>query len=219
MAVPKFTAGETFAGETGLKTGQQLEDLVENAEPTANLVDGSTLELDSTDKHIKVKDSGIVAAKIADGAVTTAKIADANVTADKINADAVDGTKIADDSIDSEHYVDGSIDEEHLAAGAVTPAKAAIFNNGTAGVACDSGTLSGSTDGDGKMTITFNQTFASAPVVVVTACVNGSVYLTVTLDNASVTTGGCDVYLTRPLANTMHASSSATIHWIAIGGV
>jgi len=48
------------------------------------LLDGSTLEFDTSGKKIRVKDSGIATAKIADSNVTTAKIADANVTAAKL---------------------------------------------------------------------------------------------------------------------------------------
>lgn len=71
----KFTAGETFAGETGLKTGQQLENLVELAQPTTNLADGTTLEVyengGATDKRLRVKDGGISAAKLGDAAALT----------------------------------------------------------------------------------------------------------------------------------------------------
>lgn len=50
------------------------------------LLDGTTLEWDTSGKKIRIKDSGVSTAKIADSAVTTAKIADANVTAAKLAA-------------------------------------------------------------------------------------------------------------------------------------
>lgn len=107
----KFTAGtNTFENATGLKTGQDLEDLIELAQPTSNLVDDASLEVyGSTDKRLRVKDGGISGAmladdavatiKIADDAVITAKIADANVTTVKIADGAVTNVKLGNDII------------------------------------------------------------------------------------------------------------------------
>lgn len=56
----KFTAGHDFATAYGVKTGQNLEDMLELAEPTSELVDGVTLNVDvGNDNKLEVKDAGI----------------------------------------------------------------------------------------------------------------------------------------------------------------
>lgn len=58
-------------------------------------VDNSTIEVDTTNHDLQLKDWWVVEAKLADNAVTTAKIKDSNVTAVKL-WDDIDHTKIND---------------------------------------------------------------------------------------------------------------------------
>ena len=87
-----FTGGEVFAGQQGLKTGQDLEDLVELAEPTVEATDNyggaGTLDVASAGGQVrlKVKDGGIGTTQLADDAVTADKIADGVITNAKMDA-------------------------------------------------------------------------------------------------------------------------------------
>ncbi|MBY0315489.1 MAG: hypothetical protein K2Q26_08215 [Bdellovibrionales bacterium] len=69
---------------------------------TANLqvvVDDATIEINSANNQLRIKDAGVVAVKIANDAVTTAKILNANVTNAKLASDAVTSDKIMDGTI------------------------------------------------------------------------------------------------------------------------
>lgn len=103
----KFTAGIVFAGATGLKTGQDLEDLIELAVPEVDLTDDSTLTVASD--VVKVKDGGIAATQLASNAVTTAKILDGAVTTDKLADDSVTAAKLADNAVVAANIADGTI--------------------------------------------------------------------------------------------------------------
>ena len=215
----KFIAGEKFNLETGLKTGQQLENLVELAQPHENLVDGATLEVfgGENDKRIRIKggavttetiaDESITTAKIADGNVTTAKVADGNVTTAKIADGNVTTAKIADGNVTTAKIADGNVTTAKIADGAVTPAKAAIFNN-TSGVAVRYGSTAGLTSAGGEITISFGATFSSAPTVLAT---NGD--SAVGLFHVGVRA----VTTTNFVATTGRISQPARVNWIAIG--
>lgn len=83
-----FTAGYTFDGETGLKTGADLEDLVTQARFTEaafagdanSLFDGDTITRDA-DGNAKVGDGSIGTTQLEDGSVTSDKLASAVQTA------------------------------------------------------------------------------------------------------------------------------------------
>ena len=86
---------------------------------TGNTTDETTLDVDTTNGELKVKDagigttqltdSGVTTAKINDSGVTTAKINDGAVTTAKLGADSVTEAKIADDAVESEHLNDNVI--------------------------------------------------------------------------------------------------------------
>lgn len=80
-----FVVGEAFDGETGLKTGAQLEDLVAEA-----LFAVGSPALD----QVTLEDDGAGAARIKDGGVDTDQLADEAVTYDK--ADDTLKTLVAD---------------------------------------------------------------------------------------------------------------------------
>ena len=195
----KFIAGEKFNLETGLKTGQQLENLVELAQPHENLVDGATLEVfgGENDKRIRIKGGAVTTETIADESITTAKIADGNVTT----------AKIADGNVTTAKIADGNVTTAKIADGAVTPAKAAIFNN-TSGVAVRYGSTAGLTSAGGEITISFGATFSSAPTVLAT---NGD--SAVGLFHVGVRA----VTTTNFVATTGRISQPARVNWIAIG--
>jgi len=98
-------------------------------------VDDSTIEVDTTAHHLRVKDGGITSAKIADGAVTSAKIApdavdsahiaDGSILTQDIADDAVTADKIAPNSVDSTHVVDGSLTGDDIADSSITAEKLA----------------------------------------------------------------------------------------------
>jgi len=94
------------------------------------LVDGTTIEWDTSGKKIRVKDAGITTAKIADANVTTAKIADANVTTAKIADANVTTAKIADANVTTAKIADSNVTTAKIANSAVTDAKLASGING-----------------------------------------------------------------------------------------
>ena len=91
------------------------------------LVDGTTLEWDTSGKKIRVKDAGITAAKLASDAVTTVKILDSNVTAAKLASDAVTTVKILDSNVTNAKLASG-IDGSKITSG--SPSIAGLTNLG-----------------------------------------------------------------------------------------
>ena len=95
-AADNFLKGENFDGETGLKTGAQLEDLITEATLIANdagtnrIYDNVTIDVNS-DANVKlqVKTDGINATHITNGAVTTAEILDGTILAADLAAGVI----------------------------------------------------------------------------------------------------------------------------------
>ena len=83
-----FVRGETMDGETGLKTGAQLEDLVTEATFAvgSGALDQTTLD-DNGSGKARIKAAGVDTAQLAASAVETAKINNDAVDKDKIAAD------------------------------------------------------------------------------------------------------------------------------------
>ena len=194
----RFTAGYDFAGATGLKTGQNLVDLVEQAEPTDALVDGSTLEVDGATKEVQVKDAGIVAAKIADGAVTHAKL--------------------ATDSVETDNIKDANITTAKVLDGAITQAKApTLLKGANSSERMEHGSATFTITGTGSssaVTITFGAAFASAPrvmglVVVADDHVTSMLSLTIT--------GRTTTQMVVTAYQTVSQSRTLTVHWCVVG--
>lgn len=81
----KFNAGYDFSTATGLKTGQNLADIIELATFAVGTtaLDQSTLEDDGAGAA-RVKALGVNTVHLADNAVTTSKIPDVNITVAKL---------------------------------------------------------------------------------------------------------------------------------------
>lgn len=121
------------------------------------LADGTTLEWDTTNKKLRIKDAGVSAAKlasdavttvkildanvttakIADGAITTAKITDAQVNAAKLASDAVTTVKILDGAVTTAKHADLSVTNGKIADGAITTNKITDFQVNAAKLAAD----------------------------------------------------------------------------------
>ena len=89
-----YTSGESV-------TAANLNALIGQATFSTNngeAVDGSTLQVHSTDGYLMVKDGGISATKLAPGAVDSA-IGAGGITDTQLASDAVTTTKIADDAV------------------------------------------------------------------------------------------------------------------------
>lgn len=70
-----LTGGHDFSTASGLKTGQELEDLVEKAEfaPNSGMLDQITISQDG-DNKAQVADEGVDTTQLADGSVTVDKL-------------------------------------------------------------------------------------------------------------------------------------------------
>ena len=102
-----FVRGKLFDGQTGLKSGAELEDLATRAYPTvaSQLVDQTSLATYSdaavTDddgtaiNRLQVKDGGITHAKLADDCVEGHNIKDGTITAADLAPGAITAAKIA----------------------------------------------------------------------------------------------------------------------------
>lgn len=91
-----IVGGHTFAGATGAKTGQNLEDLSEKSTLVSGspFLDGVTLTTKELAGTTDKDGNNIFQAEIKDGGVATAKIADLGVSTAKIAAEAVTAAKI-----------------------------------------------------------------------------------------------------------------------------
>lgn len=83
-------------------TASNLNALIGQATFSTNngeAVDGSTLQVHSTDGYLMVKDGGITSTKFAPGAVDASAIGTGTITDTQLASDAVTTTKIADDAV------------------------------------------------------------------------------------------------------------------------
>lgn len=93
-------------------------------------VDGSTLQVHSTDGYIMVKDGGISSTKLAAGAVNASAIGSGAITATQLATDSVTATQLANDAVTTSKIKDSTgasdgVTTAKLATGAVTTAKLA----------------------------------------------------------------------------------------------
>ena len=95
MGGPNFDSGMEFATETGLKTGAELDDMIEKASFSAG-----TAILD----QVTIEDDGAGVARVKAGGIGSSHIA----------ADAIDDTHIQDDAIGAEHIQDDAIGADQL---------------------------------------------------------------------------------------------------------
>ncbi len=120
----RFNAGYDFANAAGLKTGQNLVDLVEQAgfAVGTTALDQSTLE-DNGAGAARIKALGVGTSYLKDGAVTEAKINDSAVTEAKIDDSAVTENKLADGAVTTDKIADDAVTTDKIPDSNVTKAK------------------------------------------------------------------------------------------------
>jgi len=113
-----FVEGKDFSSETGLQSGDDLNDLVTQATfaPGSPALDQTTIEDDGTGAA-RVKAGGIDTNELATDAVEAAKIKDGEVT----------HPKLATDAVEVDNIKDGEITKAKMATGAVVPAATEIY--------------------------------------------------------------------------------------------
>jgi hypothetical protein len=99
--------GHTTAGahKAHVITGENLH---------AGVVDGATMDYDTSSHYLKVKALGIAAAQLNTDAVETLKIKDANVTAAKLATDAVETAKIKDAQVTHAKMAADAIESDNI---------------------------------------------------------------------------------------------------------
>ena len=77
-------------------------------------VDNETIELDNDDRHLQVKDLGIISTKIANNAITSNKISDSSVTTNKIADNAITTVKITNSNVTTEKIANDAVTADKL---------------------------------------------------------------------------------------------------------
>jgi len=134
-----FVEGHTFTGETGLKTGANLDDLIKKASFAAgsDALDQTTLDDDGAGAA-RIKDGGVDTTQLADGcfsadATGLAKMEDGFLSADAggrakmadgfLSADATGRAKMANDFITADQLADDAVEVDQIADSTITNAK------------------------------------------------------------------------------------------------
>jgi hypothetical protein len=226
LAITRKTAN-TLITAAGFNTNYGEIEAVVNGDIDATNIEDAAITAaklgTSAVETSKILDANVTAAKLASDAVETAKIKDANVTAAKLASDAVETAKIKDAAVTTAKIADtyltntlhdtttrhGSSVVDHGSIGGLTDNDHPQYARGqSTNYKIDSGgptTISATTQA-----VSFNFTFAVAPVVVIgwaNSVGSDSDWIVVT----SITTTGFTAY-TR---NVGLGSKSFT--WIAIG--
>lgn len=104
---------------SGVRTGQDFEDAIENATPAASFVDGSTLEVSSG--AVRIKDGGVVEAKLGAGSVAHDKLKSGLFDDSTIHIDS-GVVKVKDGGIVEAKLGDGAVTADKIGSGAVVTA-------------------------------------------------------------------------------------------------
>lgn len=175
----------------------------------AGVVDAAAIATDAVGSA-EIAALAVGSAELAADAVTTAKILDANVTAAKLAADAVTTAKILDANVTAAKLADLNVTTAKLADDAVTAAKIAV--------PAIFGSTAGTTSAGGDIAITFGNTFAAAPTVVVSCGDNNNGFFVPHVIHSTVTTTGVTVRCYDATGSAI-PSTALRVNWAASGAL